>query len=408
MRTSPKLLFALALGGLGALAPLGCGATFDPPTEIKTLRILGVQKDKPYAEPGDVVKLSMLWHDGAQPILVLDAAGGQAGDGASVGVGGAADMGAGPVNTSKRKVNVTWLGGCLNPPSDSYSGCLAQYAQAFAAGAVTPVDGVAAADLPASGITFGTGAEFSVKIPTEADLGKPGSVLHASQDPRLPYYGLSYVFFALCAGQLAPGDEHFPLHCLDENGQNLGPDDFVLGYSAIYFFERGPSGEPYLNANPQTTGLKFGPADVTPVTCFGESCLGSCTDGVCENRPAEAVNRDQFPTLFMPACKEDGDPAKCPPHDLRLDIDPTTFEPDEVTNDSYGRGFREQMWLDYYSTRGRFRSATKLLNDATRGYNDQNGTQFYAPKAPGPVELWVVLHDNRGGVSWAGTTLMIE
>ena len=412
MWTGRKLAFALALGAIGSLAPLGCGATFDPPTEIKSLRILGVSKDKPYAEPGDTVKLSMLWYDGSRPVVVADAPVGAAGasdqagagDGAagSVGVVGAAGAGPGAVNTSKRKVSITWLGGCLNPPADSYSGCLEQYAQAFGAGAVTSVDGVAPADLPGSGITFGTGPEFSVKLPTS-------HVLHPSQDARLPAYGLSYVFFALCAGDLAPGDEHFPLHCQDDSGRDLGPDDFVLGYSAIYLFERGPNGEPYLNQNPLTTGLKFGPADVTDVTCFGESCLGTCnTDGVCENRPAEAISSESHPTLFMSACKEDGDPLKCPPHNLRLDIDPSTFEPDQITNDTYGRAFTEQMWIDYYSTRGRFRSATKLLNDATRGYNHENGTQFYAPKEKGPVELWIVMHDNRGGVSWAGTTLMIE
>jgi hypothetical protein len=66
------------------------------------------------------------------------------------------------------------------------------------------------------------------------------------------------------------------------------------------------------------------------------------------------------------------------------------------------------MWIDYYSTRGNFHSATKLLNDATTGYNEDNGTQYYAPNVTGPVSLWVVMHDNRGGVSWVGTTLLIQ
>jgi hypothetical protein len=406
MKALRKLAFASVLAALALGLGLGCGATFDPPTEIKTLRILGVSKDKPYAEPGDVVTLSMLWYDGgrgARRLVVPDA--GTSAEGGAAGMGPLGEAGA-ATNPTRRQVKLTWLGGCINPPADSYSGCFAQYAQALASGAVLPVDGVEPAALPTAVITVGTGSHFSVKIPTDAELGRP--LLHPSQDPRLPNYGISYVFFALCAGDLAPGDEHFPVHCQDSAGHDLGPDDFVLGYSAIYFFAHGPSGEPYLNANPVTTGLKFGPKDVSDVTCFGDACLGSCTAEGCQNAPAQPINRDDFPTLYLPACKDDGDSQKCPPHDLRLDINPATFELDQVSDEAYGRGFKEQMWIDYYSTRGRFRSATKLLNDATKGYNPVNGTQFYAPKEPGPVDLWIVVHDNRGGVSWAGTTLMIE
>jgi hypothetical protein len=402
--TRRKLALVLALALLGSLVPLGCGASFDPPTEIKSLRILGVSKDKPYAAPGDVVTLRMLWYDGKRPVVVPEAAAGAggAGDGVPLGDGGAGS------ETPDSSVKITWLGGCINPPADGYSGCFQQYAAAFGQGGVIPVDGVAPADLPAGAITVGTGSHFSVKLPTDADLGPRGPFLHASQDPKLPKYGLSYVFFALCRGDLVPGDEHFPIHCADSGGNLRGPDDFVLGYSAIYSFAPRRDGEPYLNANPESSALWFGARDVTPVSCFGDDCIGSCENGVCQNPPAQPIAKDEFPALFVPRCADDGDPLKCPEHEVHLKIDPSTFEPDQVTNDSYGRGFQEQMWIDYYSTRGRFKSATKLLNDATRGYNAENGTAFYAPKEPGPVELWVVMHDNRGGVSWAGTTLMIE
>ena len=40
------------LAALVVLSALGCGPTMESPTESKTLRILGVQKDKPYAVPG--------------------------------------------------------------------------------------------------------------------------------------------------------------------------------------------------------------------------------------------------------------------------------------------------------------------------------------------------------------------
>src|SRR5258708_1863381 len=53
----------LLLGALSLSTALGCGPQFDPGNEIKTLRVLGVKKDKPYAQPGDDVNLQLLWHD---------------------------------------------------------------------------------------------------------------------------------------------------------------------------------------------------------------------------------------------------------------------------------------------------------------------------------------------------------
>ncbi len=388
----------LATFAFCALTTLGCGATFDPQTEIKTLRVLGVQKDKPYAQPGDYVTLTMLWDDGSKS--------GQA-----------------TATQSPRKVQIAWLGGCLNPPGDDYQGCFAQYAAFFAgSGGSGPPPGMAPAGMrppsmaPPGQFTLGAGATFQVHIPTDAEHGSP--VMHANQDPRLPMYGLSYVFFAVCAGTVVKGDEHFPLYCHDENGNNLGPDDFVIGYSSIYFFAPSKTtGEPYVNGNPITTGFRFGPDDVSAASCssgfdstdFAGSCLGTCdANGECINRPPDTVDCTQYPSLCIKACPDDGDSQKCPANNLRLDFTGVTFEKDDISNDSYGTNYGEQMWLDYYSTRGGFHSSTRLLNDATSGYNSQNGTQFYAPAATGPVELWIVLHDNRGGTSWVGTTLMVQ
>ena len=42
---------------------LGCGPDFDPPSELHSLRVLAVQKDLPYAQPGQTVNLQMLWQD---------------------------------------------------------------------------------------------------------------------------------------------------------------------------------------------------------------------------------------------------------------------------------------------------------------------------------------------------------
>lgn len=375
MRARTLLEAGFFCAGLGAL---GCGASFDPPTIVKSVRVLGVQKDQPYARPGDTVNLSLLWYDGTDA--------------------GSADP--------PRSVQIQWLGGCLNPPADSYEGCFAQYAAALSGRG-------AAAGLV---LSSGSGPTFSVTMPTEAPGGAP--LLHPNADPTLPDYALSYVFFSVCAGQLQPIDDpKFPLRCVDENGAALGPNDFVLGYTSIYMFDLDHAGEPYRNADPVIGGFNFEQKDVTDAACFGADCLGTCEldpttnlpTGACFNQTEpQDVDCKVWPSLCISSCSHDGDQQKCPEHEISLTIDPNTFELDQVANEAHGTGYGEQMWIDYYSTRGKFKSPTKLLNDATTGYNNEHFTEFYAPSAPGLVRLWAVVHDNRGGVSWAGTTLKVE
>jgi hypothetical protein len=44
----------------------GCGAEFDPGSELRGLRVLAVKKSAPYVRPGESVDLTMLWYD-AEP-----------------------------------------------------------------------------------------------------------------------------------------------------------------------------------------------------------------------------------------------------------------------------------------------------------------------------------------------------
>jgi hypothetical protein len=66
------------------------------------------------------------------------------------------------------------------------------------------------------------------------------------------------------------------------------------------------------------------------------------------------------------------------------------------------------MWLNYYVDGGALRSGVKLLNDATTGWNEAHGTDFFAPKDPGLVQVWAVAHDNRGGTDFARFSLKVE
>ncbi|HWP10120.1 MAG TPA: hypothetical protein VNN72_30465 [Polyangiaceae bacterium] len=370
---------------LSCTALAGCGAQFDPPTEVKSLRIMGVQKDKPYAVPGETVSLTMFWHDGSPKVD--------------------------PNDPTARSVEIGWFGPCINPPYDSYAACGAALAKQQAN------------DDPSDDLVTGSGERFALTIPDRSDL------LHPSQDPKQPEYAVIYVFFAACAGKLGPSqDPSFPAGCYapDDTGfaRPLGSDDFVAGYSGIYVF--GPE-HGYRNQNPVIQGwVTQGDFQNDPsMVCLGDECLGSCDDpaggelfGECHNASPiidtgnpEVVDQycKDHPKYCVPTCEDDADPLKCPKHDVHPSMERTdNDELDAVTNEAYGHSYGEQMWIDYYSSRGAMGSPTKLLNDATGGWNTGYGTAFFAPSTPGAVRVWAAVHDNRGGVAWAGTTLIVR
>jgi hypothetical protein len=344
LRLPAVLAFTLGLSA--------CGPSFDPPSELKSLRVLGVQKDKPYAKPGDEVNLQMLWHDGSE------------------------DAG--------RPVIRAFLSGCFNPVGDLYAGCFTSFAD------------------PAN-VRFEVGEsdDFSFTIPSDLITSRP-----PPPDPKQPPYGLSFVFFAVCAGDrlelVEPTpDAGFPLRCLDEDGTPLGSDDFVAGYTQVYVFDE------FENQNPIVTGFSFRDVDhdvEDPFSCVGEECVAEAQNPVdvssvvCEDQAERCISR----------CADDGEVGKCDEFPLRPLIDPASAEPDSITAAAYGRNYEEQVWVNYYATRGALRSPVRLVNDATGGFNDDYGTKFLAPKEPGPVRLFAVVHDNRGGMSWSGTTIWVK
>src|SRR6188768_996638 len=181
----------LLVGALALFAGLGCGPQFDPSNEIKTLRVLGVKKDKPYAQPGDAVNLQLLWHD--------------------------------PKGRTGAEVQRAFIGGCVNPPGDLYYGCFAQYGQGGSGAALPPI---------------GFGDTFQITIPPD--------IISSRRDiePGQPRYGLYIVFFAVCAGKIelamdtdasAAGSTGLPVRCSDtDTGEPLGSEDFIVGYSSIY------------------------------------------------------------------------------------------------------------------------------------------------------------------------------
>lgn len=358
-------------GALVALVLLtGCGPEFEPQGRIDSLRVLAVQKDRPYAAPGDEVRLEMLWADGSE----------EAG----------------------RPVEIAWFSGCHNPLGDLYSGCFAD---------------------PSGEIDGGFGDSFSFTVPPTIITSRP-----PPPDPLQPPYGLSYVFFAACAGTFdRMGDAPtFPPRCLDENGNAPGSNHFVAGYTAIYTYDT------FRNGNPIVRGLSLEGKPlrdlcIDPLSAAaiesGElgAVLGRAGEdagsqsaseppAVCDNGvavdPMEEPDCSDPAELCITGSPEDDPDAK--EYELRPEIFRSSVEEDEISKVAYGRDYEEQMWINYYVSQGGMRSDVRLLNDATTGFNEEFPTLIVPENETGRITLWAVVHDNRGGVAWARGTAWVR
>jgi hypothetical protein len=340
-------------------ATLGCGVDFDPASKVNTLRVLAVQKDKPYARPGESVSLQLLWHDPRSALA------------------------AGPAP------EIAWLAACENPPGDLFERCFEQFQT------LSPEQLLERLSLPTAGATSHND-RFTFTTSADVIASRP-----PPKDPELIPYGITYVFFAICAGRLSVAfGESFPLLCYEERDGNdgfsagdarLGPESFIVGYSAVFAYERVG------NANPTLSGIEFNgavfssaPSDGTTNLPARDLCVGdSCSAAAAEDNETSCVD-----ALTLDAC--DG----CGKVGLKPTIARSSAETDTVASTLSGSTLTEQMWVNYYTSVGEVDDDVRLLNDAGRGWADAYGTQYSPGAQPGVGYLWAVAHDNRGGAQW--------
>jgi hypothetical protein len=183
MKTKTMLLSAL-----GLFALVGCGADFDPGSNVSSLRVLTVQADNPYAAPGETVRLEATSHD-----------------------------------PEGRDIDWAWVA-CETPASTSVEGCLIEIAEtALATGSVP---------LLASGV-----GQNSVELTIPEDV-LDGVPLEAR--PSV----LSGVLSIACPGTLsldveaaAEGGSLLPFRCIDASGAELGLHDAIAGVKRVYVRE---------------------------------------------------------------------------------------------------------------------------------------------------------------------------
>jgi hypothetical protein len=223
--------------------------------------------------------------------------------------------------------------------------------------------------------------------------------------PGQPHYGLIYAFFAVCAGEVqferSSQQGALPLVCRNSQGEKLGPEDFVVGYTSLYVFD-DPDVQ---NQTPAVMeGLEVA-GNTLPSDCIGADCMGP--EKPISFDIADPIDCEAEGERCFDSCKDDGDDT-CPKINIRPLLSPDIAERDDVSAKYYDRDVGEQMWINYYADRGGLKSEARLLNDATTGWNEDYGTSFYAPKEPGLVTIWSVIHDNRGGANWVRARLRIK
>ena len=350
---APNGLLLQALTATLALALGACANDFAPQSRVDTLRVIAVRPEPASGAPGQSSSLDLALADGASGV---DAAGGVA-----------------------RPLQVVWLAGCHNPPARQFFGCyplLGALAKRLSSRAVdTP-----ATSLPAS--VFGTGPHYDLLVPTDILSGSPkqaGDVIH---------FGVSFAFFAVCAGELHPRPDltdRVPLECLDaKSGAPLGRRDFVTGYTTLYSYEG------VTNHNPELRGVHFGALALTSTPCTSDADCAGLVDAA-RGFGARCGARGTCDPV-VPACSA---AAECPKILITPDVGAESAEalPGEDAN--------EVVWANYYSTAGSFEEATELVNDHSTGYIADHGSYFRpATGSALPTTVWVTINDQRGGAAF--------
>jgi hypothetical protein len=220
-----------AVLGLVALAGASCGTDFDPKSSVKTVRVLAVRADLPYARPGETVKLEALIHDARPP--------------------------------QGEPMKMYWFPfPCVDPPTGQYFGCYPGFEAIFP----TKVD-LSPYLVQAS--------STSITLPNDALARfqpRPG----LSNEPT----ATAFVFFMACAGHVErvgrPTNQDpnaLPVGCFNAGGRRLGQEDFIFGFTRVFVFATRR------NALPTTSGILRGGQ---PIDAKAPLVIAPCTKEPCD------------------------------------------------------------------------------------------------------------------------------
>jgi hypothetical protein len=307
-----RSIFAPVLSAaLVALSLSACSSTVDPGSRVTTERVLAVEADKPYARPGDTVKLDA---------LAFDPAG--------------------------RSTTYAWTY-CVNPEQSTATGCLAALAQSK-----SPPPFVLSPD-----------PTFTLTVPSDALSSLPqGGRASASIG----------VLIVACPGALTVGpgtltpSYGLPYTCTSD-GRALDTHEAILGVKRIFVREKDT------NANPSIAQVTWDGA-AWPASEIKD--VSGCAEHT--NTYEECIGEEHH----VAAIAADG--------------------ASESGVDENGTSFQEQLVVEYYATEGIFEHEVMTQRDPTTGWKARDVSRGKT------VTMWLVLRDNRGGVSWATRQIRVN
>lgn len=367
MRRATLVSLARVGVALGAWCLSSCApAGFADEAIVASVRILSSSADPPYAQPGAQVNVQLLAHDGR-------------------------DAGATPMT-------VSWLPVvCEDPPNDAYYACFASFLGDGGAAGGGGEGGGPPALKPGVNITpfLPSGPSYAFQMPADAVTA------HAQVKGTSPY-GIAILFNMACAGhlELLPLDpsninpQQVPIGCFDADHNQLGADDWVLGFTRVYAYaaDAGPDGGPITNANPVIASI-----DVN-----GQTLAVTPTPGAPQ----------VYTTLAFTSARCTADTRdNCAHVPIGPVVPDTSWELNPLQTDVNGNAAHEEIWADFYATFGSLTDDARLLYDSTTGkIGEASDTddKWLPPNDPGDGFIWVVVHDNRGGASWVTIPVHVQ
>lgn len=334
------------------LVGMGCDDVDWPePRYVDSLRVLAVHADPPTLTPGAATQLSVFCADGRH--------------------------GAGTEPSCN--VEVAWFTRCDNPEQNEPKTCLRAYSRwgdsRTALVADTPVSAYP------EGFAFARDLGFSA----------PSDILRDEFDlaGRGIRFGTSYLFFALCAGNLAwirGNSEKLPVECRDPGTNRvLDQSRFVVGMTTIYSYDVATSRNPVL-LNPRFDERSIPEHCATSAECpatFECSAEDQCVPVVprCEKQRSE----------------------DCEEHCLSLDVGLDSFNLFSIEGARVGAPAKS-VWLDYLTNAGNLPDEDARFGMDAPG--DDTASQrtpcirWQAPTVPtDQAHLWAVVRDDRGGTA---------
>jgi hypothetical protein len=346
----PQVHSVTALSTFALFISTGCDDVDWPePQYVDSLRVLGVRADPPTLTPGASTELSIHCVDGSQGTDAEPAC----------------------------DVEVAWFARCNNPADNDPDNCIGGYTN-WVEKFPLPIAETPIEDYPDG---FGFGPTFNFTAPDDVlrdEFDAAGNIVR---------YGTSYVFFAVCAGQLVSvrnTSNRLPVECRDRvTGKTLDQRRFVVGVTTLYSYDL------VHNRNPVLLTPRFDDVEI-PDSCNDASECPSGFDCSTENHC--------LPVL-QTCAEEDSD--DCNEHCLSFGLSLDSFRLFSIDGTRLETP-RKSVWLSYFTNAGNLPDdetsfALHAPTDATRVSRTQC-IRWQPPSTPTEqAHLWAVVRDNRGG-----------